>query len=105
MRAQLRAWRCGLATEARSGGGVGLGESLAAKRTIRSRRRGPVRVWSRLRRGRKQGEASPFYRLKNGSSSLQTEDERKIMALRACLDKKFLVFRLKSLVSRLSSLV
>jgi hypothetical protein len=38
-----------------------------------------------------RGEASPFYRLKDGSSSLQTKDERKIMALRACLDKKSLV--------------
>lgn len=70
MRAQLRARRCGLATEARSGGDVGLGESLAAKRTIEAEGRALVRVRSRLRRGRKQGEASPFYRRKNGPLAL-----------------------------------
>ena len=49
------------ATERRSGGGVGLGDSLAAKRTIEAEGRALVRVRSWLRRGRKQGEASPFF--------------------------------------------
>ena len=43
-----------------------------------------------------QGEPSPFYRRKNGSSSLQTKDERKKIAVHAVLLRQSLVSRLSS---------
>ena len=46
-------------------------------------------------RGCSQGEASPFYRRKNGSSSLQTKDERKNGGSRSIIAT---IYRLSSIV-------
>ena len=81
----LRGFRGGAT---RRGGGVGPGDSLAAKRTFRN---GHASVRSRLSRGRKQGDSSPSLFL-DERTALGAYRRKKKMALRAVLLRQSLVF-------------